>query len=72
MRHGPCLDLGDGAARRRRDAEKRQTIELPRDRVIVQCRGKQNRLPTEAELDVVKEVGAFRGAASEPLRARGG
>jgi hypothetical protein len=52
--------------------EKRQTIELTRDRVIVQCRGKQNRLPTPAELDVVKKWAGFAGLILSPyVRAAG-
>lgn len=46
--------------------EKRQTIEVTRDRVIVQCRGKQNRLPTAAEFDVVKEWARGAGLMLSP------
>jgi hypothetical protein len=46
--------------------EKRQTIELTRDRVIVQCRGKQNRLPTRAELDIVNEWARYAGLILSP------
>lgn len=47
-------------------AEKRQTIELTRGRVIVQCRGRQNRLPTPAELDVVKAWAREAGLTLSP------
>jgi hypothetical protein len=47
-------------------AEKHQTIEVTRGRVIVQCRGKQNRLPTPAELDVVKEWARYAGLRLSP------
>ena len=46
--------------------EKRQTIELSSDRVIVQCRGKQNRLPTPGELDIVKEWARYAGLSVSP------
>ena len=46
--------------------EKRQTIEVTSDRVIVQCRGKQNRLPTPAELGVVKEWARYAGLTISP------
>ncbi len=46
--------------------EKRQTIEVTSNRVIVQCRGKQNRLPTPAELDVVKEWARYAGLTLSP------
>lgn len=52
--------------------EKRQTIEVTRDRIIVQCRGKQNRLPTAAELAVVKEWARLAGLIVSPyVRAAG-
>lgn len=52
--------------------EKRQTIEVTRDRMIVQCRGKQNRLPTAAELDVVKKWAGLTGLILSPyVRAAG-
>jgi len=52
--------------------EKRQTIEVTRERVIVQCRGKQNRLPTTAEFDVVKEWARLAGLIVSPyVRAAG-
>jgi PcfJ-like protein len=52
--------------------EKRQTIEVTRDGVIVQCRGKQNRLPTLSELDVVKEWARHAGLILSPyVRAAG-
>jgi hypothetical protein len=52
--------------------EKRQTIEVTRDRVIVQCRGKQNRLPTAAEFDVVKKWARLAGLTVSPyVRAAG-
>jgi len=52
--------------------EKRQTIEVTRDRVIVQCRGKQNRLPTSAEFDVVREWARGAGLMLSPyVRAQG-
>jgi len=52
--------------------EKRQTIEVTREGVIVQCRGKQNRLPTPAELDIVKEWARFAGLTVSPyVRAAG-
>ena len=38
----------------------------PRDRIIVQCRGKQNRLPTKVELDVVKEWAGLAGLIVSP------
>jgi hypothetical protein len=46
--------------------EKRQTIELSRGGVIVQCRGKQNRLPTAAEFDVLKAWARFAGLTISP------
>jgi len=46
--------------------EKRQTIELNSDRIIVQCRGRQNRLPTPAELDVLKAWARFAGLSLSP------
>jgi hypothetical protein len=46
--------------------EKRQTIEVTHQRVIVQCRGRQNRLPTPAELDVVKEWARHAGLTLSP------
>ncbi len=46
--------------------EKRQTIELSRDHVIIQCRGKQNRLPTPPELDIVKEWARLAGITLSP------
>lgn len=46
--------------------EKRQTIELNSDRIIVQCRGRQNRLPTPAELDVLKAWARFAGLILSP------
>ena len=53
-------------------AEKRQTIEVTRDGVVVQCRGKQNRLPTPAELDVVREWARLAGLSLSPyVRAAG-
>ena len=52
--------------------EKRQTIEVTSDRVIVQCRGKHNRLPTTAEFDVVKEWARSAGLMLSPyVRASG-
>ena len=52
--------------------EKRQTIEVTRDRMIVQCRGKQNRLPSAAELDVVKKWAGLTGLILSPyVRAVG-
>jgi hypothetical protein len=52
--------------------EKRQTIEVTRDRMIVQCRGKQNRLPSAAELDVVKKWAGMAGLILSPyVRAAG-
>jgi hypothetical protein len=53
-------------------AEKRQTIEVTRDRMIVQCRGKQNRLPTSAELDVVKDWARYAGLIVSPYVRAGG
>jgi hypothetical protein len=46
--------------------EKRQTIEVTRDGMIVQCRGKQNRLPTPAELDVIREWARHAGLSVSP------
>lgn len=46
--------------------EKRQTIELTRDGVIVQSRGKQNRLPTAAEFEVLKEWARGAGVTISP------
>ena len=43
--------------------EKRQTIEVLKEGLIVQCRGKQNRLPTPAEFEVLKEWARFAGLA---------
>jgi len=52
--------------------EKRQTVEVTRQRVIVQCRGKQNRLPTPAEFDVIKEWARYAGLTLSPyVRAAG-
>jgi hypothetical protein len=52
--------------------DKRQTIEVTRDRMIVQCRGRQNQLPTAAELDVVKEWARLAGLILSPyVRAAG-
>jgi hypothetical protein len=52
--------------------EKRQTIEVTRDRMIVQCRGKQNRLPSAAEFDVVKKWAGMAGLILSPyVRAAG-
>jgi hypothetical protein len=45
---------------------KRQTIELSRDRVIVQCRGKNNCLPTQAEFSIVKEWARLAGLGISP------
>ncbi len=47
-------------------ADKHQTIELTREGVIVQCRGKQNRLPTPPELDIVKEWARLAGLTLSP------
>jgi hypothetical protein len=46
--------------------EKHQTIEVTREGVVVQCRGKQNRLPTPAELDVVREWARYAGLTLSP------
>jgi hypothetical protein len=46
--------------------EKRQTIEVAGGATIVQCRGKQNRLPTSVELDVVKEWARLAGLTVSP------
>jgi hypothetical protein len=46
--------------------EKRQTIEIAGGSTIVQCRGKQNRLPTTGELDVVKEWARLAGLTVSP------
>jgi hypothetical protein len=46
--------------------EKRQTIEVTRAGVIVQCRGKQNRLPTQPELDIVREWARLAGLTLSP------
>jgi hypothetical protein len=52
--------------------EKRQTIELSSDRVIVQCRGKQNRLPSPAEFGVLKAWARLAGLILSPyVRAAG-
>jgi len=54
------------------EVEKRQTIEVTREGVIVQCRGKQNRLPTPAELDVIKAWARHAGLTISPyVRAVG-
>ena len=51
--------------------EKRQTIEVTREGMIVQCRGRQNRLPTQPELDVVREWARLAGLTLSPyVRAR--
>jgi PcfJ-like protein len=46
--------------------EKHQTIEVTRAGVVVQCRGKQNRLPTPSELDIVKEWARYAGLTISP------
>ena len=46
--------------------EKRQTLELSADRVIVQCRGRHNRLPTAPELDIVRKWAAAAGLIVSP------
>lgn len=46
--------------------EKRQTIEVTHESVIVQCRGKQNRLPTAVELDIVREWARRAGLSLSP------
>jgi hypothetical protein len=52
--------------------EKHQTIELTRDRFIVQCRGKQNRLPSAAEFNVLKAWARLAGLNLSPyVRAAG-
>jgi PcfJ-like protein len=52
--------------------EKRQTVEVTHERVIVQCRGKQNRLPTPSEFDVIREWARFAGLTLSPyVRASG-
>jgi hypothetical protein len=52
--------------------EKRQTVEVTHERVIVQCRGKQNRLPTPSELGVIKEWARLAGLTLSPYVRAGG
>jgi hypothetical protein len=42
----------------------------PEPHAIVQCRGKQNRLPTPADLDVVKKWARFAGLTLSPCVRR--
>lgn len=46
--------------------EKRQTIEVSREGMIVQCRGKQNRLPTVVEFDILKDWARDAGLTISP------
>jgi PcfJ-like protein len=46
--------------------EKRQTIEVSAEGMIVQCRGKQNRLPTSAEFDIMKQWARNAGLTISP------
>jgi hypothetical protein len=41
--------------------EKRTTIEVTRDGLVIQCRGKMNRLPSRAEHDVLREWARYAG-----------
>lgn len=46
--------------------EKIQTLEVSRQGVIVQCRGRLNRLPTTAEFEIVRRWAAFAGLTISP------
>jgi PcfJ-like protein len=46
--------------------EKRQTVEVAKEGVIRQCRGRQNRLPTQGELDIIARWAAHAGLAIAP------
>lgn len=51
---------------RRMGVEKIQTIEVSKQGTIVQCRGKQNRLPTAGELDIVRRWAEAVGLSISP------
>jgi len=51
---------------RRMGIEKVQTIEVSKQGVIVQCRGRQNRLPTVAEFEIVKRWATAAGLTVSP------
>jgi len=46
--------------------DKRQTIEVSRNGQIVQCRGKQNRLPTRGEFEILQEWARVAGLSISP------
>jgi hypothetical protein len=41
--------------------DKRQTVEVAKDGVIRQCRGRQNRLPTQSEFDILSRWATYAG-----------
>ena len=57
---------------RRMGLEKIQTLEVSKQGIIIQCRGRQNRLPTVAELDIVQRWATAAGLSISPyVRAEG-
>jgi hypothetical protein len=46
--------------------EKRQTVEIDRHGVIVQSRGRQNRLPNQGEFDVLRQWSRDAGLSIGP------
>jgi hypothetical protein len=46
--------------------EKCQTLEVSRDGAIVQCRGRQNRYPTEPEISIVKRWAEYANLTISP------
>jgi PcfJ-like protein len=46
--------------------EKRQTVEVAKDGAVRQCRGRQNRLPTAAEYDILSKWAAYAGLTIAP------
>jgi hypothetical protein len=51
----------------RMGTDKRQTIEVSKSGEIVQCRGRQNRLPTVGELDMVRKWANHAGLKIAPF-----
>lgn len=48
------------------DTQKRQTIEVSKDKTVVQCRGKRNLLPTAAEFDIIQRWSTTAGLEIAP------
>jgi hypothetical protein len=51
---------------RQMGSEKIQTVEVTKQGVIVQCRGRLNRLPTSAEFDIVRRWAGVAGLTISP------